>query len=197
MLYKCANCADKVTYVSALHKHVLSHTQRDGSCLGLWHSSQRHRLHCGHVIELSVSAFAGWISTSSCKPTVDESFENGNGCFVIAGNTLLRSHRVEFVRIAGGMSVQRMALSPCRSRRSCWKKAKSMIEFRARPKFEQSAVDVFCVRPTNGCTFISADAVVTDEMVFEDTLSAPIMPVLSICWLFCEDWCVETIAESL
>lgn len=188
-----------MTYVSALHKHVLSHTQRDGSCLGLWHSSQRQRLHCGHVIEFSVSTLAGWMSTSSCKPAVDESFENGNGCFVIAGRTLLRSHLFEFDRIAGGMSVQRMALSPCLSRSSCWKMAKSMIEFRARPKCEQSAVDALCVRPTNWCVFTSPGVIVTDEMVFDGALSAgTIVTVRSDTFrLLCADWCVETIAESL
>lgn len=187
------------TYVSALHKHVLSHTQRDGSCRGLWHSSHRQRLHCGHVIELSVSPLAGWISTSSCKPAVDESFENGNGCFVIAviGNTLLRSHLFGFARIAAGMSVQRMALSPCLSRRSCWKKAKSMIEFRARPKFEQSATAAFEVRPTNGCVFTSAECpVVTD--VCDGCLSPLMMAVRSPLRLLWVDWWwVATIVGSL
>lgn len=185
------------TYVSALHKHVLSHTQRDGSCLGLWHSSHRQRLHCGHVIEFSVSPFPGWMSMSSCKPAVVESFEKGNGCFVIAviGNTLLRSHLFGFARIAAGMSVQRMALSPCLSRSSCWKMAKSMIEFRARPKFEQSADAALCIRPTIGCVFTSVDAVVTDVIVFD--LSAPMIPVRSTIRLIGVDWCVPTIADSL
>lgn len=119
------------------------------------------------------------MSLSSCNPAVVESFENGNGCFVIAviGNTLLRSHLFAFARIAAGMSVHRMALSPCLSRSSCWKMAKSMIEFRARPKFEQSAPAAFCIRPTIGCVFTFDDAVVTDVIVF--VLSPLIIPLRS------------------
>lgn len=78
--------------VSALHRHVLSHTQRDGNCRGLWHCSHRHRLHCGHVMFNGSPPLPldGCISTSSCN-CVDActSFVYGKGCFVIAdaGNT--------------------------------------------------------------------------------------------------------------
>lgn len=115
---------------------------------------------------------------SSCKPAVGVSFENGNGCFVIAviGSTLLRSHLFEFARIAAGMSVQRMPLSPCLSRSSCGKKAKSMIDVRVRFKFDESVVAdaTFCIRPTIGCVLTSDADDVTDAIVF--ALSPLIIP---------------------
>lgn len=136
---------------------------------------------------------------SSCKPAVGVSFENGNGCFVIAviGNTLLRSHLFEFARIAAGMSVQRMPLSPCLSRSSWGKKAKSMIDVRARFKLDESvATDAtLCIRPTIGCVLTSDDGDVTDAIVF--VLSPLIIPVRLPFRMLAIDWCVATIVASL
>lgn len=145
---------------------------------------------------------------SSCNPVVVESFENGSGCFVIAGigNTLLRSHLFEFALIAAaeaaaaaalGMSVQRMPLSPCRSRSSCEKKAKSMIDVRARFKFNESVVAdaTLCIRPTiDGCVLTSDAADVIDVIVFD--LSPLIIPVrLPFRWPDI-DWCAAVIAVA-
>lgn len=137
---------------------------------------------------------------SSCKPAVGVSFENGNGCFVIAviGNTLLRSHLFEFARIEAGMSVQRMPLSPCLSRSSCGKKAKSMMDVRARFKFDASVVAdacTFSIRPTIGCVLTSDDGDVTDAIVF--VLSPLIIPVRLPFRLLDMDWCVAAIVASL
>lgn len=67
----------------------MSQIHLDGNSLGFWHSSHRHRLHCGHVIEFNGSPFDECKSMSSCNVAVAKSFVNGIGCFVIAdiGNT--------------------------------------------------------------------------------------------------------------
>lgn len=72
---------------SALHKHELSQIQRDGNCLGLWHSSQRHRWQFGHVIEYiaspSIREIAGstWCSESGLP--LGASLPKASGCLVM------------------------------------------------------------------------------------------------------------------